>query len=93
MKNVKLQHFLESSFMCKESRTNNLLVLVLIITFNNSSVFSPKYFRSTKTYTHQTPSCVVCGEFKAANMEYPRFSSKFNAFAEVLQVFFSLWLE
>lgn len=80
--------------MCKESRSDNLLVV--IITFNNSTVFSSKYFRSTKINTHQTPSCLVCGEFKAANMGYPRFSFKFNAFAEVLQVFwgffFSLWL-
>lgn len=79
MQNVKLQHFLQSSFMCKESRNNNLLVV--IITFNSSTVFSSKYFRNTKINTHQTPSCLVWGEFKAANMEYP----KFNAFAEVLQ--------
>lgn len=55
---------------------------MVIITFNNSTVFSFNFFRNTKINTHQTPSCLVCSEFKSANIDYPRFSSKFNAFAE-----------
>lgn len=58
--------------MYKQSRSNNSLVIT--ITFNNLTAFSSKYFRNAKIITHQTPSCLVCGEFKAANVEYPRLS-------------------